>query len=77
MRHQRPIAASTQLDVVPSISGEPAWAAILFAPTLVGTVYGMKFDDMPELAWGLGYPVAVALMGLVSLVLYVVLRRRD
>jgi len=28
-----------------------AWAAILFAPTVVGTVYGMNFDYMPELHW--------------------------
>ena len=28
-----------------------AWAAILFAPTLIGTVYGMNFDHMPELHW--------------------------
>ena len=32
-----------------------AWAAILFAPTLVGTVYGMNFDYMPELHWWWGY----------------------
>ena len=25
-----------------------AWAAILFAPTLIGTVYGMNFDNMPD-----------------------------
>jgi magnesium transporter len=31
-----------------------AWAAILFAPTLVGTVYGMNFEYMPELQWVLG-----------------------
>ncbi len=31
-----------------------AWAAILFAPTLVGTVYGMNFDYMPELHWFFG-----------------------
>ena len=36
-----------------------AWAAILFAPTLVGTIYGMNFDHMPELNWKLGYPMAV------------------
>lgn len=53
-----------------------AWAAILFAPTLVGTVYGMNFENMPELHWGLGYPFALILMGLVSLVLYAVFRRR-
>ena len=28
-----------------------SWAAILFAPTLVGTIYGMNFANMPELDW--------------------------
>jgi magnesium transporter len=54
-----------------------AWAAILFAPTLVGTVYGMNFDHMPETDWQYGYPMALVLMGLVSVVLYVVFKRRD
>jgi magnesium transporter len=54
-----------------------AWAAILFAPTLVGTVYGMNFTHMPELDWRFGYPMAVVLMGLVSVVLYFVFKRRD
>ena len=36
-----------------------AWAAILFAPTLVGTIYGMNFQHMPELDWRLGYPLAL------------------
>jgi magnesium transporter len=53
-----------------------AWAAILFAPTLIGTVYGMNFHDMPELAWPLGYPFALVLMLLTSLTLYLVFRRR-
>jgi len=39
-----------------------AWAAILFAPSLVGTVYGMNFHHMPELAWVWGYPFALGLM---------------
>ena len=33
-----------------------AWAAILFAPTLIGTVYGMNFKRMPELL-GVRLPV--------------------
>lgn len=37
-----------------------AWAAILFAPTLIGTIYGMNFTYMPELGWPLGYSIAVA-----------------
>jgi magnesium transporter len=53
-----------------------AWAAILFAPTLVGTVYGMNFHHMPELHWPAGYPLALALMLATSVTLYVVFRRR-
>ncbi|MFE5614914.1 magnesium and cobalt transport protein CorA [Streptomyces sp. NPDC056543] len=54
-----------------------AWAAILFAPTLVGTIYGMNFEQMPELSWGLGYPFAVGLMGVVCASLYAIFKRRD
>jgi magnesium transporter len=54
-----------------------AWAAILFAPTLVGTVYGMNFTNMPELHWQLGYPFALVLMLVVSVTLYAVFKRRD
>jgi magnesium transporter len=54
-----------------------AWAAILFAPTLVGTVYGMNFDHMPELHWTFGYPFALALMLVVSVALYAIFKRRD
>jgi magnesium transporter len=53
-----------------------AWAAILFAPTLIGTVYGMNFDYMPELHWPFGYPLALALMALTSFTLYAIFRRR-
>jgi magnesium transporter len=63
----------SQNDEVKKIS---AWAAILFAPTLIGTVYGMNFDHMPELHWALGYPFAVVLMLMVSGTLYLVFKRR-
>jgi magnesium transporter len=53
-----------------------SWAAILFAPTLIGTVYGMNFDHMPELHWILGYPFALVLMALVCVGLYAVFKRR-
>ena len=62
-----------QNDEVKKVS---AWAAILFAPTLIGTVYGMNFDHMPELHWLLGYPFALFLMVAVCLVLYLVFKRR-
>jgi magnesium transporter len=53
-----------------------AWAAILFAPTLVGTIYGMNFNHMPELHWLLGYPFALLLMLVTSVSLYAVFKRR-
>lgn len=52
-----------------------AWAAILFAPSLVGTVYGMNFRDMPELDWAWGYPFALGLMVALGGVLYGVFKR--
>jgi magnesium transporter len=66
-------ASIDQNEEVKKIS---SWAAILFAPTLVGTVYGMNFDHMPELHWTLGYPVALLLMLMVSVSLYVVFKHR-
>jgi magnesium transporter len=53
-----------------------AWAAILFAPTLVGTIYGMNFNHMPELHWQVGYPLAILLMLATSLALYVIFKKR-
>ena len=66
-------AANAQSEEVKKISG---WAAILFAPTLVGTVYGMNFRHMPELEWRYGYPYALALMVAVGFVLFRVFRGR-
>ncbi|MEU6372053.1 magnesium and cobalt transport protein CorA [Streptomyces sp. NPDC046909] len=54
-----------------------SWAAILFAPTLVGTIYGMNFENMPELGWHFGYPFAIGLMGIICVSLYVIFKRRD
>jgi magnesium transporter len=66
-------ASMEQNEEVKRIS---AWAAILFAPTLVGTVYGMNFNHMPELHWLLGYPLALLLMILTSVSLYIVFKQR-
>src|SRR5262245_22138923 len=52
-----------------------AWAAIIFAPTLVGTIYGMNFD-IPETHWAYGYPFAIALMIVISVGLWLIFRRR-
>jgi magnesium transporter len=53
-----------------------SWAAILFAPTLVGTIYGMNFEHMPELHWRYGYPLAVLAMIMTGLILYLVFKNR-
>jgi magnesium transporter len=67
------LSSLAQNEEVKKIS---AWAAILFAPTLIGTVYGMNFRYMPELHWFFGYPFALVLMVLTSLTLYLVFKRR-
>jgi magnesium transporter len=67
------VASNSQNEEVKKIS---AWAAILFAPTLIGTVYGMNFDVMPELHWNYGYPFAIGLMAMVCASLYLIFKRR-
>jgi magnesium transporter len=66
--------SNDQNEVVKKIS---AWAAILFAPTFVATVYGMNFKNMPEMTWDLGYPIALAIMASLGVALYVPFKRRN
>jgi magnesium transporter len=52
-------------------------AAVLFLPpTLVGTIYGMNFEFMPELKWLFGYPFALLLMVISAIVPYYWFKRR-
>ncbi len=51
-------------------------AVIFLPPTLVGTVYGMNFDHMPELDWRLGYPFALLLMVLSAVVPYLWFKKK-
>jgi magnesium transporter len=37
-------------------------AVIFMPPTVIASIYGMNFKEMPELEWHLGYPLAIALM---------------
>ena len=67
------LVAQRQNEDMKKISG---WAAILFAPTLIGAVYGMNFDIMPELHWRFGYPLAIAAMLGLAVTLYVVFKRK-
>jgi magnesium transporter len=63
-----------QSEEVKKISG---WAAIIFAPTLIGTIYGMNFTYMPELGHPLGYPAAIIAMIGFGVALYVIFKRRN
>lgn len=47
-----------------------AWAAIIAVPTAIAGIYGMNFDDMPELHWTFGYPAVVGAMAIICLLLY-------
>jgi magnesium transporter len=53
-----------------------AWAAILFAPTLIGSIYGMNFHVMPELRWTYGYPLSIAAMVALGAGLYLAFKRK-
>jgi len=53
-------------------------AAVLFLPpTLVGTVYGMNFEHMPELGWPFGYPMALGMMVVSAIIPYAWFKFRD
>jgi magnesium transporter len=49
----------------------------IFIPmTLVSSIYGMNFDFMPELHWKYGYPVFLAGLTTMGIVMYVYMRRK-
>lgn len=39
-----------------------AYAALVAVPTMIAGIYGMNFENMPELSWGFGYPLSIAVM---------------
>src|SRR5215475_7293415 len=45
-------------------------AVVLMPPTLIASIYGMNFKDMPELNWVHGYPIALVAMILAAIVPY-------
>ena len=52
-----------------------AWAAMALVPTAVAGIYGMNFQNMPELRWKYGYFLAVGAIATACLVLYRLFRR--
>jgi magnesium transporter len=61
-----------QNEVVKRLAG---WAALLAAPTLLASWYGMNFHDMPELASRYAYPAVVCATLVICVTLYIVLKR--
>lgn len=54
-----------------------AWVAIAAVPTALAGIYGMNFDNMPELHWTLGYPMVLLVMLTVCVVLHRTFRRNN
>jgi magnesium transporter len=52
-----------------------AMIGLIAAPALIGAIYGMNFEHMPELGWVLGYPLALTLMALASLTVWIISKR--
>ncbi|HET7931496.1 MAG TPA: magnesium/cobalt transporter CorA [Rhodanobacteraceae bacterium] len=61
-----------QNEVVKRLAG---WAALLAAPTLLASWYGMNFHHMPELDKPYAYPAIIGITAVVCVTLFVVLRR--
>jgi magnesium transporter len=45
-------------------------AVVLMPPTLIASIYGMNFKNMPELNWEFGYPLAIVLMLIAAVLPY-------
>lgn len=54
-----------------------AWVAIAAVPTAMAGIYGMNFDNMPELHWTYGYPAVLALMATVCFLLHRTFRHNN
>jgi magnesium transporter len=61
-----------QNEVVKRLAG---WGAILALPTMVFSMYGMNFHDMPELTWRYSYPSTLLATALGCVWLYRRLKR--
>ncbi|MCX5043730.1 magnesium and cobalt transport protein CorA [Aldersonia sp. NBC_00410] len=52
-----------------------AWVAIAAVPTMVAGIYGMNFDNMPELHWTYGYPFIGGIVAVICAGLFFTFRR--
>lgn len=51
-------------------------STIMLPLTFIAGVYGMNFENMPELKWRYGYPFALALMGAIALIMLGYFKRK-
>ncbi|HBN54003.1 MAG TPA: magnesium transporter CorA [Stenotrophomonas sp.] len=80
LREMLGTALSVNLSLVTLAQGETvkrlgAWAALLAAPTLITSWYGMNFTHMPELAGRYAYPLLVLVVGATCAALYRLFKR--
>lgn len=54
-----------------------SWGALILIPTLIGTIYGMNFRNMPELFWKHGYAFALLIMAASMLITYFYFKKKD
>ncbi|MCF7222385.1 magnesium/cobalt transporter CorA [Lysobacter sp. TLK-CK17T] len=80
LREMLTAAMSVNLSLVTIHQGEvvkrlAGWAALLAAPTLIASWYGMNYKHMPELDGRYSYPILIGVTITVCLALYGWLRR--
>ena len=66
------LTSISQSEVSKKFAG---WAAIIGVPTMVAGIYGMNFNDMPELHWAWGYPVVLTVTLGLCIGLYIFFKR--
>ncbi len=54
-----------------------AWAAIGLVPTGIAGIYGMNFENMPELTWHYGYYFALSAIAGISVGLWALFKKND
>jgi magnesium transporter len=54
-----------------------SWGAILLGSSLVTGVYGMNFENIPELQWSWGFWWALSLMALITVAGYAFFRSKN
>jgi len=80
LREMLTAAVNVNLALVTARQGEivkrlGAWAALLAAPTLIASWYGMNFTHMPELSGHWSYAILLGVVGTTCFVLYRMFKR--